>query len=261
MAAHGVFLIAPMPETTESAITLESAEQESNAELSVVVLSKQSPTPEKTAPPSAEVNSVSSQTIASKPEPSPNASEPLLQADIIPDQSIAEPVPFEDLPITESVPPEEPTVVEDPEVSLEAESLEAEVDANSEFEKSLPDLPPAGPLMSYGDTFPHFQGAVEGCFGFNQCRRVSGAGSYRSVARSLISDLEAQGYDVDLRDDLEDTGRNVYELMPPGGDAIQYLLVFSDSDGSAVYVISDTIMTLNDLQALQAQTQQSRQSS
>jgi len=253
-----------MPETAESGITLESAEEESNAALSVVVLSKQSPTTEETAPPpppSAEVGSVPSQPIAAKPEPSPNASEPLLQTDIIPDQPIAEPVPSEDGPITEPVPPQDPTVIEDPEVSLEAESLEAEVDIHSEFEKSLPDLPPAGPLMSYGETFPHFQGAVEGCFGFNQCRRVSGAGSYRSVARSLISDLEAQGYDVDLRDDLEDTGRNVYELMPPDGDAIQYLLVFSDVDGSAIYVMSDTIMTLNDLQALQAPTQQSRQSS
>lgn len=119
---------------------------------------------------------------------------------------------------------------------------------------------PVGPLVGYNETFPHFEGAVGGCFGFTECRRVSGAGSYRSVARSLIDDLEAQGYGVDLRDDLEDTGRNVYELSPPNGDPIKYLLVFSDRDGSAIYVMSEEIMTLNELQSLQAQSQTVRHS-
>jgi hypothetical protein len=73
------------------------------------------------------------------------------------------------------------------------------------------------------------------------------------VARSLVTDLEAQGYTVTLRDDLEDTGRNVYELLPPDETTLQYLLVFSDLDGSAIYVMSQEIMTLDDLQALQTQ--------
>jgi hypothetical protein len=115
--------------------------------------------------------------------------------------------------------------------------------------------------VAYTNTFPHFEGAASGCFGFQECRRVSGAGSYRNVARSLISGLEAQGYQVKLRDDLEDTGRNVYELSSPDTSELKYLMVFSDADGSAVYVMSTEIMTLNDLQALQLQTTSSSQAS
>jgi uncharacterized protein (DUF302 family) len=84
---------------------------------------------------------------------------------------------------------------------------------------------------------------------------VTGIGSYREVGRSLIANLETQGYRVKLRHDLEDTGRNVYELTPPDS-AIepQYLIVFSDpADGSAVYVMSKEILTLKELQSLQAQ--------
>ena len=114
--------------------------------------------------------------------------------------------------------------------------------------------PEDGPLTRYGDRFPHFEGAVGGCFGLSECRQVSGVGSYRTVARSLIAGLENQGYRVNPRDDLEDTGRNVYELMPPGGDATrQFLMVFSGADGSAIYVMSPEILTLEELRALAAQ--------
>jgi len=116
--------------------------------------------------------------------------------------------------------------------------------------------PPAddGPLMSYSDGFPHVAGAVGGCFGLSECRQVSDAGNYRAVARSLIDGLEAQGYAVRLRDDLEDTGRNVYELTPPNGHiGNQFLMVFSGLDGSAIYVMSPEVMTLEDLKALSAQ--------
>jgi hypothetical protein len=123
--------------------------------------------------------------------------------------------------------------------------------ATAELEQAAPE----GPLMSYGDRFPHFEGAVGGCFGLNECRQVSGVGSYRTVARSLIAGLEAQGYAVRLRDDLEDTGRNVYELTPPDEVATrQFLMVFSNTDGSAIYVRRPDVMTLDELKALATQS-------
>lgn len=109
----------------------------------------------------------------------------------------------------------------------------------------------AGPLASYGADFPHLAGATGGCFGLADCRQVPNAGSYRAVARSLIDGLKNNGYQVNLRDDLEDTGRNVYELTRPGNETgQQYLMVFSVPDGSAIYVMGREILTLADLQTL-----------
>lgn len=239
-----------MPEQEQSPIALDDAKTESDADISVVMLPKEPPAEDPA------VTEAEPAPAAATPQPAPTPEqvpppplESLLQTDVIAPDPEPDPEPIAPEPeITETTPP-----VEEPPFEPQEEITTQDVE---------PIEPPAdGPLMAYNDTFPHFEGAVGGCFGFNQCRRVSGAGTYRSVARSLISDLEAQGYGVDLRDDLEDTGRNVYELTPPDGDTIKYLLVFSDTDGSAVYVMSDRIMTLNDLQALQAQTRANRQSS
>ena len=245
-----------MPEPEQSETMLEAADNPSDSDLSVVVLPKQSPDEETapSAPPAPIAATPQSPPLGERVIPPPQP-EPLLQTDVIARDVSSEPALPEE-PVTPDPAIDEPSL---PTTSTEPTEPQAAPEPESEPEPA--ESPPAGPLVSYSDAFPHFEGAVGGCFGFNQCRRVSDAGSYRSVARSLISGLEAQGYRVDLRDDLEDTGRNVYELVPPNSDVVQYLLVFSDSDGSAVYVMSDTIMTLNDLQALQAQSAHSRQSS
>lgn len=249
--------MAPMPEPADSGLALQESSAETDAELSVVMLPKQpaaEDSPMVTPPPSP--NPVTSREIAPKPL-RPAEEEPLLQTDIIPEA--APPAPS--LPTEPATPeswlPEDLPSTPSPEANL---LPEPEPTPNPQYGEPIT-ATPAGPLINYDDTFPHFEGAVGGCFGFTECRRVSGAGSYRAVARSLIADLETQGYGVELRDDLEDTGRNVYELLPPDEDTKKYLLVFSDMDGSAIYVMSDEIMTLSDLQALQVQTESSDQSS
>ena len=252
-ASHGAILLMPVPELTEPDVSLSSHSDASDG-VSVVILPRPDVAQDTVGqPPVAIAESASPPQTASAP-PAPVALEPPLQTAIIPNKTLPEPPPEPPLP-EETVPPmpeEVPSALEDPPIEENTPTfLETEVDPNSSEPVSSE---PVGPLVGYNDTFPHFEGAVGGCFGVTECRRVSGVGSYRSVARSLISSLESQGYGVELRDDLEDTGRNVYELMPPDGDAVQYLLVFSDRDGSAIYVMSDEIMTLNDLQALQAQS-------
>jgi hypothetical protein len=253
VASHGLLLLAPMPQSTEADIAL-SADSEASGELSVVVLSPPEPPAEPGIASTEVVNgSLPSATVEASPE-SP------LQTKPMPEPAIAAAIPEPSLPEDTGLPESDPPP-ETPDRPLEEgpplDGREEEI----EPQYGDPITPESvGPLMGYGDTFPHFEGAVGGCFGFVECRRVSGVGSYRAVARSLVASLEAQGYGVDRRDDLDDTGRNVYELMAPDGDAIQYLLVFSDIDGSAIYVMSDEIMTLHDLQTLQAQSQANRHS-
>lgn len=258
VAAHGLVLFAPMPQASDpkpAAATQDNRPAETES-LSVVVL----PSDEEDTAAIANVASSETDLQATPPALSRPATppQPLLRTNVTPQRPVAR-------ELTETLPPEEPAIVAQDITAAETTEQNELTQTSKDDDQSLPEEAAAaaeygelvnstlqGPVLSYADTFPHFEGAVEGCFGLGGCRRVSNPGSYRTVARSLIADLEGQGYRVDLRDDLEDTGRNVYELIPPDSpDHVQYLMVFSDMDGSAVYVLSNQVMTLNDLQALQ----------
>lgn len=234
-----------MPESETEPAALSSSQPSQSEEVSVVVLPDQE-TPAAPTPPAPEPPAGS----ATAPLPPPQAdSTPLLPTDVIP-----EPIPqTPERPASDAAQPR-------PEAPSEPANDELPVDDG----QSTPPFTPStneGPLLSYGDRFPHAVGSVGGCFGLSECRQVTGAGSYRAVARSLIAGLEDQGYAVRLRDDLEDTGRNVYELTPPtGGASNQFLMVFSGDDGSAIYVMSPEVMTLDDLKSLATQAIRDRQS-
>lgn len=186
--------------------------------------------------------------------PAAPTSDRLLQTDVIPPESS----------------PSAPSLAAETVATAEADGAEAietvETDpplADARTAKYEDSVEASGetPLMGYSETFPHVEGAEGGCFGMAECRRVSNGDRYRQVAEAIVDDLAAQGYQVDLRDDLDDTGRNVYELIAPDRqDEVTFLIVFSDIDGSAVYVMSDEIMTLNDLRSLQVQATRSQSS-
>ncbi|MDB9526852.1 hypothetical protein PN498_12705 [Oscillatoria sp. CS-180] len=238
--SHGLLLTVPLPKAEEKeAIPIaESSEQPRTEDVTVVILPEQ---PEE----SAAKEAASEDSVTRSPEP-PSVDN-LLQNSVISGTGFpeaAEPQPELDntvFPPAEDTPAQEDPVLED--VPTEESPTPAYGDPVSGSE---------GPLRGYSSDFPHVEGSVTGCFGLSDCRRVSSAVSYRSVGRSIVSGLEDQGYSVDLRDDLEDTGRNVYELIHPDeGGTVKYLIVFSDVDGSAVYVMSNEILTLGDLQALQ----------
>ncbi|MEL6399286.1 MAG: hypothetical protein AAFR26_09395 [Cyanobacteria bacterium J06626_4] len=231
--AHSLLLLVPMPQSSESALRPNPPETESDS-IAVIML------PEA---PEAEVAAVPEVTRPAEPVAPPVAESVPLQPNVI-----SEPV-LSPAPNPDSLSAPEPGLDTDPELPPE-DGL-----TSPGFVDPQPAADPAsiGPLVGYSDTFPHAAGAESGCFGLGDCRRVVGGGNHRAVAASLINDLENEGYSVDQRDDLDDTGRNVYEVISPGATTTQYLIVFSDGLESAVYVMSDEIITLAELQELAVQ--------
>lgn len=194
--------------------------------------------------PEAEVAAVPEITQPSEPVASPAAESAPLQPNVI-----SEPVLLP-APDPDNLSAPVPGLNAEPELPLE----DGLTSPGFVDPQAVTDPASIGPLVDYGDTFPHAAGAESGCFGLGDCRRVVGGGNHRRVAASLIDDLENQGYSVDQRDDLDDPGRNVYEVVSPGDTLIQYLIVFSDGLESAVYVMSDEIITLAELQKLAVQS-------
>lgn len=110
----------------------------------------------------------------------------------------------------------------------------------------------AGIVIPFRDDFPHPAGSTAGCFALQNCRRLENISSYRQTARDLVAQLEAQGYHVTPRDDTDNTGLELYEIVEaddPDG-VVQYLSIFSDGIGSAVYTITQEIISLEELREL-----------
>ncbi|MEO0457426.1 MAG: hypothetical protein AAF152_12725 [Cyanobacteria bacterium P01_A01_bin.114] len=110
----------------------------------------------------------------------------------------------------------------------------------------------AGIVIPFRDDFPHPVGSTAGCFALQNCRRLENIGSYRQTAQDLVAQLEAQGYQVTHRDDADNTGLKLYEIIDtrdPDG-TVQYLSIFSDGIGSAVYTITQEIISLEELREL-----------
>lgn len=241
--AHSAIFWVPMPQShdTKSVIADTPVPDESapKDEIDVVMLPQSEPPP---PPPEAAIEAPPARPSQRAAPPAPA---PLLPTDVIV-EPVAPPPTAADLPPQ----PSDPPPVEDLPV--------ADGDHTPAFAPPTHD----GPLLSYDEQFPHFEGATSGCFGLGGCRQVNDVSRYYDVATSLVAGLEAQGYVVDEVDDLEDdTGRNVYELTPPGdGAAKQYLLVFQGEEiGSAIYVMSPEIMTLDQLRSLAAQVTEHHQ--
>lgn len=220
--------------------------------------------------------------VASPPRPAAApASRPLQVPPPAEIQPVIQP-PADPLPQI-SAPPEQPLEwVEAPIAEPTSEPAVPETEASTETAPPIADIPPEpqvppleqtlesaepssdSPLVEFETDFPHHSDAEAGCFGLSSCQQVSDGGTYRKVATSLVDQLEEKGYDVRLRDDLEEeAGRQLYELLVPGqpqGDP-QYLIVFSNPEnGAAVYVVSEQMLTWNDLQTWNAHSQPDGQS-
>ena len=230
--AHSAIFWLPMPQPDGE--DLSSTAMSSQDEDVAVVILPQSETSPPPSEPTTETTPPPSSESAATPVPEP--------ATLLPTDVIEEPV----------VPP--PTTADLPPHPIDLPPIEDLPIENGDTDPSFTPPVNEGPLLSYDGQFPHFPGATSGCLGLGECRQVNGIGTYRNVANSLVAGLEDQGYMVNLRDDLEDTGRNVYELIPPGdGGTRQFLLVFQgEESGSAIYVMSPEIMTLDELKSLAA---------
>ncbi|NJM96437.1 MAG: hypothetical protein HC800_03805 [Phormidesmis sp. RL_2_1] len=113
--------------------------------------------------------------------------------------------------------------------------------------------PEAGKVVRLGDDFPHLQAAQSGCYGLEHCHRIDSGGRYRTAAKQLQNQMIDQGYQVKERDDVDEPGHLVFEVITPNEpEAIYYLNVFSDSAGSTVYVLTTDIVSLGELQQLRS---------
>lgn len=103
-------------------------------------------------------------------------------------------------------------------------------------------VPP--PSLPFAD-IPLLSGAQTGCFGLGTCHQVDGT-NFRATGQALEEQLQAQGYRIKARDDLEETGRQVYELSK--GNETRFLNILSSDLGSTIYLVTTQPITLNNLQ-------------
>lgn len=96
--------------------------------------------------------------------------------------------------------------------------------------------------------FPHLADAQSGCFDqtTGDCRQVSG--NFRQVSQSLRDRLSSQGYEVKQRDDLEETGRQVYEVSKE--NTTRYLSVISSDLAGTAYILADEPVTQADIEQI-----------
>ncbi len=230
--AHSAILWLPLPGTGPKEETL-SAAQPRGEEIAVVILPGQEAPAE---PPPQVIEPTPLQSVV------PASTEPaaLLPTDVTP-QAASPQSQLPSVPTTPQVPAAESPAADDLPID--------EGDPAPVFTPPEND----GPLLSYGDGFPHAAGAISGCFGLTGCQRVPNTDNFRNVGRNLVAALRAQGYKINLRDEFTEAGRNVYALIAPDSSDEQFLTIFSSTeDGSAIYIMSAEPLTLDELRLLSA---------
>lgn len=108
--------------------------------------------------------------------------------------------------------------------------------------------PPQNRVVAPFASFPHLDGSQPGCFNQSagDCQQV--AGNFRQVSQALTAQLSSQGYDVKQRDDLEETGRQVYEVTKD--EVTQYLSVISSDLAGTAYILAHEPVTQADIEQI-----------
>lgn len=104
-------------------------------------------------------------------------------------------------------------------------------------------VPP--PALPFADV-PVLAGSQTGCFGLGTCHQMTDGTNFRTAGQTLEQELSAKGYRVKLRDDIEETGRKVYEISK--NNETRYLNVLSSDVGSTVYLVTTQPVSLSELQ-------------
>lgn len=264
LGLHGAILILPWPDRTLSSSQLAFEDTPPKAAVSGKPLdSAQLPAisiatlPNTTDSPSSED---STEPAELSPSVIPAAQlAPVVAAPVIPNQIQAvQPVQPQD---SSQNPPQnaqsEPTPEVQPEVEPSQsqpqsdieEAVAEEVLASAASDLSPDTSPEHGMVVQLGDDFPDLADAESGCYGLENCRQVSG--NFRQAAQQLVSQMEGNGYELTEREDLDNTGHRVYEVVDlDDPDATYYLNVFSPDIGSAVYVLTVDILSLEALKQL-----------
>ena len=202
---------------------------------SVAPISERVPDIAPTQPSEAQVNSLApaqaSSPVSPNTYPNPAALDPLP----------AEPVPTEPVS-TEPVSTEKPHSLSDDDAFEDVFHSPSSPSEQGTENKMVVQL---------GDDFPHLAGAQAGCYGLESCHQLSG--NFRQAAQQLVEQMESQGYRLTEREDIDGTGHRVFEvIMPDDPNTIAYLNVYSPDVGSTVYVLTADILSLEQLQQLNA---------
>ncbi len=161
-----------------------------------------------------------------------------------------QPQPVQPAPSVQPIQPDVPQ-------TLAPAELASPPPSQPEIERLPPDstvpFPETSPehdvVVHLGDDFPHLAGAQSGCYGLANCRQLSG--NYRQAARLLLTQMTDQGYQLAERDDIDNTGHRVFEVITPHEpNVIYYLNVFSPDVGSTVYVMTVNVLSLEQLKQL-----------
>ncbi|MBF2046263.1 MAG: hypothetical protein IGS54_02490 [Elainella sp. C42_A2020_010] len=187
--------------------SLDAARRQ-DVEVNVTRLPEQTPVPKPTATP--------------KPTPTPSP----------PAQPVAQPL---------QPAPRPPAVAQKPPVAQPSPSPVASPPPTPE--PSPDPVPP--PAVPFAD-LPLLTGSQTGCFGLGTCHEITDGTNFRTAGQTLEQALQAQGYTVKPREDLEETGRKVYELTK--GNKTRYLNVLSSDVGSTIYLVTPQPVSLDQLQ-------------
>lgn len=112
---------------------------------------------------------------------------------------------------------------------------------------SSPAAPPNRIVAPFA-SFPHLDGSQPGCFdqSAGDCQQISG--NFRQVSQALTTQLSNQGYDVKQRNDLEETGRQVYEVTKD--EVTRYLSVISSDLAGTAYILASEPVTQADIEQI-----------
>lgn len=175
------------------------------------------------------------------PAPLPPPSSPVIS------QPIISPAPAVVPPAAAPVPtpvPVIPTAVQSP---LPVESNPLLTPTPTPIPSPTP--PPVEEAIPYAD-FPHALNA-QGCDGVENCWQTSDT-QWRSIATSLQQSLQDQGYNLqDITEQRlgEITGKRIYEVSREG-DSPYYLNLISTLDRGTVYRMTDTPLSLAEMEAI-----------
>lgn len=220
---HVLLLLAPLP---QNAALETSAPEDEPSQVSLTRLPTQpSPTPKSIAPPKPSP-------IASPQalRPSPSLVRPLSQRPILrPSVQLQAP------------PTAQPSAQPSAQPKLPAAEVAVATPTPSITPAAEPVPPPAIPFAD----IPVLAGTQTGCFGLGTCHQIEGS-NFRTAGQTLQEQLQTQGYSVKQRDDIEETGREVYEITK--GNETRYLNVLSSNLGTTVYLVTTQPISLNQLE-------------
>jgi|GEM_PF-1373759 len=231
---HAFILLIPLSNREEP--EPEKAVTEDRVTLTPIQRPKPSPSPSSSPTPTASPSVTPTPKAASTPQPK------------VP-QSVPKRSP-QPQPPPQSPSPQPPTPVVSPSpIELSPSPSPSPSLSPSPSPTSYEPVLPTSPFASAN--FPLYQGAQSGCFGSTNCNQVSGVQGFRNLSGNLQQHLEQNGYQVERRDDLEETGVAIFEVSK-GGET-QYLSVLdSGTLGTAIYVLVPTpIASLEELEKLE----------